>query len=499
MTELASFPLLSALLALPLGGALATALLRRAPWAQWIALSAALLTLLASLLVVAAFDGQTSDFQLVDSANWIVGLNVGYLVGVDGISLFFLPATALLFCGAVLAGWRIRAADAALSPGLYFAFLLLLEAATLGVFCALDTILFFFCWEFTLLPLYFLTSLWGVGSGRQAAAVRYFLVMLASGVPLLFGLLALSFGHAAIAGALMFDLPTLLATPLPVAAQYAVFLLLFVGFAAKVPLVPLHTWLPALAMGAPAAVTALIVGLKLGAYGLIRLAIPLAPIAARDLHWLLAGCGTLAILYGGVAAMAQSNLRGVLAYASLSHVGLVVLALATFSASALQGALLQLLNFSVAAGGGFLVLAFLQRRSGSTDIAQLGGVMRSMPLLSGFFLLFGLAGIGLPGTSGFPGELLIIVAALHSHTGAGLAALFGTVLAAAAFLAPFRRAFLGPLRNVDIAAGEDLLAREKAVLLMPALLILAVGVYPMPILELLRPTAEAWVAALAGL
>jgi NADH-quinone oxidoreductase subunit M len=309
----------------------------------------------------------------------------------------------------------------------------------------------------------------------------------------------MAFGHAESTGTLAFDLPTLLATPLPVATQYVVFLLLLVGFAAKVPLVPLHTWLPSLAMGAPAAVTALIVGLKLGAYGLIRLAIPLAPIAARDLHWLLAGCGTLAILYGGVAAMAHSNLRGMLAYTSLSHVGLVVLALASFSASALQGALLQLLNFSVAAGGGFLVLAFLQRRSGSTDIAQLGGVMRSMPLLSGFFLLFGLAGIGLPGTSGFPGELLIIVAALHSHTGAGLAALFGTVLAAAAFLAPFRRAFLGPLRNAEIAAGEDLLPREKAVLLVPALLILAVGVYPMPILELLRPTAEAWVAALAGL
>jgi NADH-quinone oxidoreductase subunit M len=499
MIELASLPLLSALLALPTGGALVTALLRRAPWAQWIALSTTLLTLLLSLLIVAAFDAEETGFQLIDSANWMVGLNIGYLVGVDGISLLFLPATALLFCGAVIAGWRIRAAAAPLSPGLYFALLLLLEAATLGVFCALDTILFFFCWEFTLLPLYFLISLWGVGAARQAAAVRYFLVMLASGVPLLFGLLALSFGHAAIAGSPVFDLPTLLATPLPVGTQYVVFLLLLVGFAAKVPLVPLHTWLPSLAMGAPAAVTALIVGLKLGAYGLIRLAIPLAPIAARELHWLLAGCGTLAILYGGVAAMAHSNLRGMLAYTSLSHVGLVVLALATFSASALQGALLQLLNFSVAAGGGFLVLAFLQRRSGSTDIAQLGGVMRSMPLLSGFFLLFGLAGIGLPGTSGFPGELLIIVAALHSHTGAGLAALFGTVLAAAAFLAPFRRAFLGPLRNADIAAGDDLLPREKAVLLVPALLILAVGLYPMPILELLRPTSEAWVAALAGL
>jgi len=278
-----------------------------------------------------------------------------------------------------------------------------------------------------------------------------------------------------------------------------VFLLMLVGLGVKVPLVPLHTWLPSLAMGAPAAVTALLVGLKLGAYGLIRCAITLAPIAARDLHWLLAGFGTVAILYGGVAALAQSNLRSVLAYASLAHVGLVLLGLAAFSVSALQGVLLQLLNFSLAAGGSFLALAFLQRRTASTDISQLGGLLRSMPVLSGFFLLFGLAGIGLPGTSGFPGELLIIVAALHTHTGAGLAALFGMVLAAAGFLAPFRQAFLGPTRNPDVADADDLLPREVAVLLVPGLLILAVGVYPLPILELIRPAAEAWVAVVAGL
>jgi len=498
MAELAAWPLLSILLALPVAGALLTALLRRAPWAQWIALGTATSTLLCALLIVAAFDRADPDFQLLDSAEWVSGLNVRYLVGVDGLSLLFLPATALLFCGAIVAGWRVRAAASPLAPGLYFALLLLLEAATLGVFCALDTILFFFCWEFTLLPLYFLVSLWGTGAGRQAAAVRYFLVMLAGGVPLLFGLLALVFGQAA-GGALAFDLPTLLATPLPESRQYLVFLLLLVGFGVKVPLVPLHTWLPSLAMGAPAAVTALLVGLKLGAYGLIRFAIPLAPIAARDLHWLLAGFGTVAILYGGVAALAQSNLRSILAYASLAHVGLVLLGLAAFSVSALQGVLLQLLNFSLAAGGSFLALAFLQRRTASTDISQLGGLLRSMPVLSGFFLLFGLAGIGLPGTSGFPGELLIIVAALHTHTGAGLAALFGMVLAAAGFLAPFRQAFLGPTRNPDVADADDLLPREVAVLLVPGLLILAIGVYPLPVLELIRPAVEAWVAALAGL
>ena len=504
MAELASWPLLSTLLALPVLGALAAALLRRAPWAQWIALATTVLTLLLSLVIVVVFDGADPDFQLLDSAAWIADLNIAYLVGVDGLSLLFLPATALLFCGAVVAGWRVRAAASPLAPGVYFALLLSLEAATLGVFCALDTILFFFCWEFTLVPLYFLVSLWGIGSGRQAAAVRYFLVMLVGGVPLLFGLLAVAFGHAGESGlisldSLAFDLPTLLATPLPEGTQMGVFLLLLIGFGVKVPLLPVHTWLPSLAMGAPAAVTALLVGLKLGAYGLIRFAIPLAPIAARDLHWLLAGLGTVAILYGAVAALVQSNLRGMLAYASLSHVGLVLLGLASFSVSALQGALLLLLNFSVATGGGFLVLAVLQRRTGSTDIAQLGGVMRSMPLLSGFFLLFGLAGIGLPGTSGFPAELLIIVDALHSHTGAGLAALFGTVLAAAAFLAPFRQAFLGPLRHSDVADAADLLPRELAFLLLPALLTLAIGVYPLPVLELLRPSAEAWVAGLAGL
>ncbi|QKS28367.1 NuoM family protein [Accumulibacter sp.] len=498
MNEIVHWPLLSALLALPLLGALGCALLRRAPLAQHIALGSGLLTLFCSLLIVGVFDGADPGFQLCESVDWIVDLGIAYRVGVDGLSLLFLPATALLFCGAIVAGWRVTAAASPLSPGFHFALLLLLEAATLGVFCALDTILFFFCWEFTLPPLYFLVSQWGIGTGRQGAAVRYFLVMLAGGVPLLFGFLALALPPAG-GAAPVFDLPTLLARPLPEQRQYLVFLLLLLGLGAKVPLVPLHTWLPPLAISAPVAVTGVLVGLKLGAYGLIRLAIPLAPIAARELHWLLAGFGTVAILYGGVAALVHSNLRGMLAYSSLAHVGLVLLGLASFSVYGLQGVLLQLLNFSLAGGGAFLVLSFLQRRTGSTDVAQLGGALRSMPRLGAFFLLFGLAGIGLPGTSGFPGELLIIVAALHDHTGAGLAALFGMVLAAAAFLSPFRQAFFGPAKGAEVAAADDLLPREMALLLVPAALVLGIGVYPMPLLELLRPAAEAWVTALAGL
>ena len=214
MNELAQYPLLTCLLALPLLGALLAVFLRDLVWARRVALAAALLTLLVSLLIVVVFDSVQPGFQLIDSARWMPGLNIRYLVGVDGLSLLFLPATALLFCGAIVAGWR-NVQDA---PGLYFALLLMFEAATLGVFCALDSIFFFFCWELTLLPLYFLVSLWGVGGGRQTAAVRYFFVMLGGGVPLLFGILFLVFNHAG-GGPLVFDLPTLLANPLARDAQ----------------------------------------------------------------------------------------------------------------------------------------------------------------------------------------------------------------------------------------------------------------------------------------
>lgn len=210
-----------------------------------------------------------------------------------------------------------------------------------------------------------------------------------------------------------------------------VFLLLLAGFAVKTPVFPLHTWLPVVAMEGPVAVAALMTGLKLGAYGLIRFAVPLAPGAAQELHWLLAGLGVVGILYGALAAIAQTNLRRMLAYASISHVGLVLLGIASFSLQGVQGALFQLLNFTVVAGGLSLLTSFLHQRMGSTDLINLGGAGRSMPLLAAFFFVFALASLGVPGTTGFPAEFLILVSTLQSHTGAGLAALFGMVLGAA--------------------------------------------------------------------
>lgn len=484
------FPLLSLLfLTLPAGAAL-TWLLPRPEWARRIALVTAIIDLLISLVIVAKFDPDQPGFQLVEKIEWIPTLNIHYLVGVDGISLLFLPATILLFIGVILASWN----SVHTLPRLYYS-LLLMETTTLGIFCSLDTVLFFLFWELSLVPLYFLVSLWGVGPNRRYAAVKYTLVMLAGGVPLLIGFLMLAFNHATQTGAgLAFDLPTLLATPIPDKLEIGIFLLLLLGFAVKTPLFPLHTWLPVMTMEGPVAVTALLVGLKLGAYGLIRFAIPLAPEAAHQLHWLLAGLGIIGVLYGAVTALAQTNLRQMLAYSSLSHVGLVVLGLSSFTLQGLQGSVLQLLNFTVVASGLFLLTGFLHHRIGSTDIISLGGAARSMPLLASFYLLLGLAAMGLPGTNGFPAELLILLSAIKTHTGAGLAALFAMVVSAAYFLGIYRRTFFGPTTNPVVADAADLRPRELAIALVAAAIVLVVGFYPSAVLDVIKPAGEAWVA-----
>ncbi len=478
-----TWPLLSLLLFLPLAAA-ALLWLLPARAARHVAAIGMLLVLVISFAVLLAYDPPGARFQLVERAPWIASLNINYLVGVDGLSVLFLPATALLFLASLVAGWNaVRQA-----PRLYYSLLLLLQAATLGIFCALDTALFFVFWELTLVPIYFLLGRWGVTAGGGPAATRYFLIMLAGGIPLLLAIVIL----AASQPVPTFDLMALLAAPLPRSTQTAVFLLCLVGFGVKVPLVPLHTWLPQFSLAAPGALTALLVGLKIGAFGLVRFAVPLAPQAALDLHWLLAGLGTVAILYGAVGMLAQSNLRVALAYASICHVGLAVLGLASYSAQGAQGAISLLLSFSVASGGAFVLLEFLRQRTGSTDIHALGGAAKTMPMLATGVLICGLAGVGMPGTSSFPGEFMLIIAALQSHTGAGMAALFGLAIAAGSFLALYRRAFFGPVEHEAVAQASDLRPREWLVMVALIVMIVGIGVYPGPWIEIVRPASEAW-------
>jgi len=490
-------PLISILLlTMPLGVALIWWLPRRVP-AAFVAAVTCISAFVVAILILSSFDAEMAGFQLIEEAAWLPGLNINYLVGVDGISVLFLPVTALLSLGAVVMSYR----NITRFPRIYYSLLLVECGATLGVFCALDTVMFFLFWEISIIPIYFLVSLWGNGERRRLVAKKYMLIMIAGGLPILFGFLLLaqyvsSLGLSSLASP--FDLRVLLATPLPESLQLSVFLLLLVGFGVKAPILPLHTWFPLVAADGPAAITALLAGLKLGVHGLIRFALPLAPDVAVDFQWLLLGLGSVAVVYGSLIALVQGNLRTTLAYLGISHVGLVLLGLATFQTAGVQGAVLELVNFPLVAGGLFLITAALRQRVGTTALLSLGGAAKTLPWLATSFLLLGLASLGIPGTSGFPAEFLILLTTLETHTGSGIAALFGVVVGAACLLSVYRRSFFGPIHNPAFHEVDDLRPRERAIALLFVVIVLVVGIYPAVVLDVISTTAALWSQRMGG-
>ncbi|MBF0422690.1 MAG: NADH-quinone oxidoreductase subunit M [Magnetococcales bacterium] len=468
--------------------------LRHPASARWIALTTTLLELGISFIILRGYRPEISGFQFTEIHPWIPFIHVYYRVGVDGISVLFLPLTAVLFLGAILTSWQ----RVTTMTRLYYTLLLFLKTVTFGIFCALDTILFFLFWELALVPIYFLISLWGAGPHRRYSAVQYTLLMIASGIPLLLAIILLAIDHAhSHQSGLLFSLPDLLASPATPRFQTLLFFLLLAGLAPKVPLVPFHVWLPTMAREGPAVVLAFMSGVKLGAYGIIRLLLPLAPVAAQDYHWLLAGMGTAGLLYGAFLALSQTNLLMLLAYASISHVGLVLLGIASLNLTGIQGAVFQLINFSLIASSLFFLTSFLQHRIQTTEAVNLGGIASSMPLLASFFLFFGLASMGLPGTCGFPAEFLLLMSALKTHSGAGLAALATMILAAGYFLNLFRKSFLGQTHHQLQGPLDDLLPRELAILLMLATPVILFGLFPQPILDHIAAATIPWVERLA--
>ena len=465
----AQLPLLGVLLAVPVLGALTIALLpaRHDGWVRTLSLAAHGLTLALAALTLIAFTPGQSGFQFVQSMPWIPTLGIDLRLGVDALSIVFLPIVPLLFLGAVVDGWHTASTHHA-SPRLFHSLLLLLLALTLAIFCALDAFLFFALWEASMVPLFFLIARFSNDPHARQGAMQYVLLMLGSGGVLLFGLLLAGLwqGH--------FDLTR--DSTLNPGQQKLVFLLILGGLAAKLPLVPLHTWLPRLALAGPPGIVATFGGLKLAAYALLRLSDSLTPEAARELHWLLAGLGTIGLLYGAVAAIAQTNLRTVLAYTGISHIGLVLLGISSFDTTGRQGALLVLLALPLTTGGLFLLCAFLQRRTGTTDLHALSGLTHSAPRLSALFLALALASVGLPGFALFPGELMIFGSAIKVHTGAALAALFGAAVGVGALLSAFRKAFHGP--EGAQGAIPDLLPRELALMLVLLAATLALGLLP---------------------
>jgi NADH-quinone oxidoreductase subunit M len=492
-----SFPILSLLLSLPLVGGILLFWLRNERQARRVALLVALLEFLLTGLLSFHFQSATADMQFIERRDWIPTLNIQYLLGVDGISVVFLPLTAFINLCVIAASWT----HIHILPRLYFALLLWLESATIGVFAALDLGLFFMFWELTLPPLYFLLSLWGTGPQRRHAAIKYTLFMLAGGVPLVLGFVLLALNNARetampTPAGLSFDYFTLLETPIPLPVQSTIFLLLLLGFAIKAPLFPFHVWLPTAAMQSPVGITALLTGLQLGLYGLIRFAVPLAPQATQHYSGMLAGWGVLSALYGALLALQQTDLRRMLAYSSISNVGLVLIGIAAINIQGIQGAVFQLFNFGIIAGGIFLLAGFLQHRMGTTDTTALGGAARSMPLLTGLFLVLGLAGIGVPGTNGFAAGQLIVIGAFKAHIGAGLAILMTAILGAAYFLKAFRCAFLGPITRREVRNAVDLRALELCIAATLVSLALGFGVFPQAVLNYSQKPLQAWIARL---
>ena len=484
-THFAEFPILSFLLTLLVFGVSLTFILPERK-ARWVALTSNLMVLVVAIVIVIQFDSGLSGFQLVEIYSWISSLNVHFFFGVDGISVLFIPATAILFTAIILSSWN----NIQTYKRIYFALILLLELTILGVFISLDTILFILFWESTLIPLYFLLSLWGVGANRRYAGMKYVIFMMTGGLPIMFAFVLLAIQAD---GSYIFDYTELVVIAKNNPYQSVIFFLLLFGFGIKTPLFPMHTWLPVLAQEGHPGTIAAVVGLKLGAYGLLRFTVPMAPEAAHNFQWLLIGLGIIGVIYGAVAALSQTNIRRMLAFSSLSHVGMVVLGIATFSLQGIQGAVLQLLNLTMVAGGLFIITGFLLHRIGSTDIISLGGVAKTMPLLTSFFFFLGLANMGVPGTSTFPAEFLIILSALDQYTGVGLAALFGLILGAAYFLGIYRKSFLGECRNEVVADAVDLKPRELLIVFVMSAIVLVVGVYPQLVFNVIDGASQAWV------
>lgn len=493
------YPLVSTLIVLPWTAAAGLLLFPGARAARRWALSAALVELLLALLVLLAFDDTTDKLQFIEQHAWIPSLEIDYLVGLDGLSVLFPLTTALLTVAVIVGSWSSIQS----MVRLYLALVLTLEGLLIGIFAALDVALFFLFWELTVVPIYFLISLWGTGPRRRFAATQYALYMLIGGIPILFAIIMLALSHAVsdalpLPAGLTFNYLALLSKQADSGTQTAVFLLFLLGFGIKTPLVPFHTWLPIVALEGPAGLTALLTGLKLGAYGLLRLGIPLAPEAAVHFSALMSAMGVAGLFYGALLALRQQNLRAMLAYASISHVGLVVVAVSMMNPTSIQGALFQLVNVSLISGGLFLAAGFLQQRLGSTEQVHLGGLANPMPLLTSFVFLFLLAGLGVPGTSGFVADWLMLLGIFEQHTGLGLAVLMSSVLTAAYSIGFFHRAFLGPITRPAVNGARDVRRRELALLAGLTTFILILGLFPRLITGVTDTSTAAWVKRLGG-
>lgn len=468
--------LLSTVIFLPLLGVIAIALLRNlgATAVKAIALGIGLITFVISLGLYTGFSADTGTFQYVTQENWITSLGISYHIGIDGISLWLVLLTTFLTPVCILAAWD--SVEKGLSG--FMMSLLALETGMLGVFCSLDLFLFFVFWESMLIPMYFLIGIWG-GERRIYATIKFVLYTMAGSALMLVGILALYFQNGN-----SFDLTTLSG---PFEHSDLLFLAFFIAFAIKVPLFPFHTWLPDAHVEAPTVGSVILAGvlLKMGTYGIIRFCLPLFPDAAEKFTPLIVTLAVIGIIYGALVAMVQPDLKKLVAYSSVSHLGFVVLGLFSQSHAGLQGSMLQMINHGLSTGALFLLVGMIYERRHSRMIVDFGGLSKRMPIFAVIFMVVTLSSIGLPGLNGFVGEYMILLGSFVQGAFSKVYVVFataGVILAAVYMLWMFQRVMFGTLDKTNENL-PDLNAREIVVMLPLLLFIVWIGVYPKPFLS----------------
>ena len=486
-----TFPVLPALIVVPLLGALLVVVVprRRTELLKLVAVLATMATGALSLWLLFAFDTGVDGFQFASRHVWLGDLGVSWLFGVDGISLFLVVLTGILFPIAILA------TDPEHDGRAYYAWLRVLEGGVMGVFASLDLVVFFLCFEAVLVPMYFLIGRWG-HDNRTYAATKFFLFTMAGSALMLVGILSLAFLHAdATGGAVTFDLVAIAeAQSLGVETARWVFLTFALAFAVKVPIFPLHTWLPDAHTEAPTAGSVILAGvlLKLGTYGFLRFGLYLFPEATHHFAPVFLVLGVVGIVYGAVVATMQKDLKRLVAYSSVAHLGFIILGTFALNTEGIEGGLLQMVNHGISTGALFLLVGMIYERRHTRQIAELGGLQKSAPLLAGVFTVVMLSSIGLPGLNGFVGEFLVLVGTFNAHRWYAVVATGGVVLASLYLLWAYQRVFHGPAEG-DNADVPDLRLREGLVLAPLLALIVVLGVYPKPVIERMEPAVDALV------
>lgn len=444
---------------------------------RWVALIGALVSFLVTLPLYDGFKLGTDAMQFVEKASWIERFNINYHLGVDGISLWLVILTAFINVVVVIAGWEVITRRV----NQYMGAFLILSGLMIGVFCALDGMLFYVFFEATLIPMYLIIGIWG-GPNKIYAAFKFFLYTLLGSLLML---IALVFLYVKSGGS--FDLSTWYKLPLSSTTQTLLFFAFLSAFAVKVPMWPVHTWLPDVHVEAPTGGSAVLAAimLKLGAYGFLRFSLPIAPDASREWAWLMITLSLVAVVYVGLVAMVQKDMKKLVAYSSVAHMGFVTLGFFIFNDLGVSGGIVQMIAHGFVSAAMFLSIGVLYDRVHSREIESYGGVVNTMPKFTAFALLFAMANCGLPGTAGFVGEWMVILGAVKANFWLGFAAASALIFGAAYTLWMFKRVYLGPVANKHVKELVDINAREFTMLALLAAAVMFMGVYPKPFTDVM--------------